>query len=317
MMKKQLTEMKRRIEICTNKNGQSLFAPDYSGVKKRFVVKALQPIAAFQDILVEEAFLTSPSSVSYQTLSETSIACRCFNSKCFQVVKKGINHVFKLLTFLGFKCPNKTCSAVFCNKECFSSFEPMHKQECGDEHLGTSFGLALRFLACKIDYPTLAAFPSWENFDETKNPEFAPRMKQFEDVSKAFETKFPNSKSILRILKTLNLLQVPLQCWIGGYTTGFALFQYFNYFNHSCSPNAYFFIDGKTVTIRSMRQIAPNEEITISYPPLEELFGDYQWRKRILNGYLGCSDCLCDRCSNEELREWEEGQNKEFSTQKW
>lgn len=69
-----------------------------------------------------------------------------------------------------------------------------------------------------------------------------------------------------------------------------------SYFNHSCCPNAFKMnINGK-VLIYSLREIAMNEEIFISYVPHDY---DSITRQHILTTYFGFS-CTCLRCQRLE-----------------
>jgi hypothetical protein len=63
-----------------------------------------------------------------------------------------------------------------------------------------------------------------------------------------------------------------------------ALFEFHARINHSCSPNAAFQGDGKTVALRVIR---PGEGISISYLDGDELVMSTAVRRRILNTKYG------------------------------
>eukprot|EP01084_Bolivina_argentea_P263112 445214_1 len=80
---------------------------------------------------------------------------------------------------------------------------------------------------------------------------------------------------------------------------GLSLFYNASFFNHSCSPNAFYhFLNGNTIIIRTLREIQKNEAITISIVDDLECHTKQQ-RQHMLLSHFGFN-CLCHRCINEE-----------------
>ncbi|KAK4445990.1 hypothetical protein QBC34DRAFT_305746 [Podospora aff. communis PSN243] len=65
--------------------------------------------------------------------------------------------------------------------------------------------------------------------------------------------------------------------------------------NHSCEPNAFVFFEGNELKVRSLREIAPGEEITISYVDKNI---DVAARRKLLQ-HEHFFECRCIRCRNE------------------
>lgn len=85
--------------------------------------------------------------------------------------------------------------------------------------------------------------------------------------------------------------------FIGNYNYGQALFFQANYINHSCDPNCFFYMVGRSIYVRASRPIAKGEEITIAYD--QELpYRSSASRASCTRELLGCK-CSCTRCSDE------------------
>lgn len=70
------------------------------------------------------------------------------------------------------------------------------------------------------------------------------------------------------------------------------------YHNHSCKPNCrYYFDEGKTMVMQSIRRISEGEEITYSYVDLYQSRAD---RHQILKSVYFVDECLCEKCSVDE-----------------
>eukprot|EP01116_Phalansterium_solitarium_P015949 TRINITY_DN3594_c0_g1_i2.p1 TRINITY_DN3594_c0_g1~~TRINITY_DN3594_c0_g1_i2.p1 ORF type:complete len:425 (+),score=96.00 TRINITY_DN3594_c0_g1_i2:59-1333(+) len=69
--------------------------------------------------------------------------------------------------------------------------------------------------------------------------------------------------------------------------------------NHSCCPNCWTKFDGSTVRIRTLCDIAPGDELTISYIELNQSRAERQ--KDLGGNYF--FDCDCDRCERELVTE--------------
>lgn len=82
-----------------------------------------------------------------------------------------------------------------------------------------------------------------------------------------------------------------------GDKVGMALSVLTGWHNHSCLPNAQSTVedDGK-VAVRALRDIAADEEVTISYI---DAMQDYDVRRKTLKEHYGF-DCSCGRCALEE-----------------
>lgn len=63
-------------------------------------------------------------------------------------------------------------------------------------------------------------------------------------------------------------------------------------FNHSCAPNCTVVFYGNTIQVRTMREIEPDEELTIQYTDLYLPRGERQ--ERLRNSH--CFSCACARC---------------------
>ena len=86
---------------------------------------------------------------------------------------------------------------------------------------------------------------------------------------------------------------------------GLSLFYNTSFFNHSCSPNAFYhFMNGNKIIIRTLREIKKNEMITISIVDDLECHNKQQRQEMLLN-HFGFN-CLCDRCLNEEYIEYDQ-----------
>ncbi|OBT62586.1 hypothetical protein VE03_07379 [Pseudogymnoascus sp. 23342-1-I1] len=68
-----------------------------------------------------------------------------------------------------------------------------------------------------------------------------------------------------------------------------------SFINHSCDPNAFLFLEGRTLRMRSLRPINAGEEITRSYMELEE--GMVERREALRDMYSFV--CNCIRCETE------------------
>jgi SET and MYND domain-containing protein len=65
--------------------------------------------------------------------------------------------------------------------------------------------------------------------------------------------------------------------------------------NHSCDPNAHVFFEGDQLRVRSLKDIAAGEEITISYvPPMLNVAN-----RKILLDHMFFFDCYCESCEPE------------------
>jgi len=75
---------------------------------------------------------------------------------------------------------------------------------------------------------------------------------------------------------------------------------YVSWHNHDCAPNAASVV-GPTgeVSITALKDIAEDEEITISYIDVRE---DCEARKRALLAHYGF-ECKCMRCTEEQRKE--------------
>lgn len=68
------------------------------------------------------------------------------------------------------------------------------------------------------------------------------------------------------------------------------------YINHSCEPNAFYrFSKDLTFVLFALRNVAPNEEITVSYMGLDLLTGSIESREKIPRG-VRQFDCQCAAC---------------------
>ena len=77
---------------------------------------------------------------------------------------------------------------------------------------------------------------------------------------------------------------------------GTAVYMPSNFFNHSCSPNAFIKFSGKKQFVISNQRIKEGDEITISYVNHGQPEPNFR-RKTLLENYL--FDCKCQRCSSE------------------
>ncbi|KAK6541000.1 hypothetical protein TWF694_008381 [Orbilia ellipsospora] len=66
-------------------------------------------------------------------------------------------------------------------------------------------------------------------------------------------------------------------------------------FNHSCDPNAVMLFDGRRLVVRSLKEIAKDTEITISY--IDNLMTGKERRRELSERYF--FDCKCSKCTSE------------------
>ena len=64
--------------------------------------------------------------------------------------------------------------------------------------------------------------------------------------------------------------------------------------NHSCDPNSAVFFDGPELRVRSLKPIAPDEEVTISYTEPKDSF-DFRQHQLISKYHFTCK---CEKCEN-------------------
>lgn len=62
------------------------------------------------------------------------------------------------------------------------------------------------------------------------------------------------------------------------------------YANHSCRPNAAIYVYGGRIFVKSLRRIAPGEEIT------------YDYGKSYFDAFIGKDACACPKCSQRRER---------------
>lgn len=85
---------------------------------------------------------------------------------------------------------------------------------------------------------------------------------------------------------------------MGDTEHGGALFLATSYTNHSCDPNSFFFIVGDILHVRTIRDVHPGEEISITYlgGPRMDLYRSTHERRQLLD-HSYRFECLCDRCA--------------------
>jgi len=162
-----------------------------------------------------------------------------------------------------------------------------------------------------IKSPLLALFEKIDKFPvETKkliHDMIAPILKNLPDENECeYETSDNNnteSRSELYSVSQYNT-KIPLM-------EGMGLFPIINMVNHSCVPNVYVeYTDNTHAKLIALRNIAPNEELLISYIE-EEL--SYNERRNLLLNYqfeCDCSKCLIEKTTTINIDDNDKGKQK-------
>lgn len=88
--------------------------------------------------------------------------------------------------------------------------------------------------------------------------------------------------------------------WAHNAFAGGRIYRMMSRLNHSCQPNAIVQTESEdTQSIRALRTIHPDEEITISYIPTEYLYSETKFRNKMLEETKYFT-CHCPRCENAE-----------------
>ena len=92
-----------------------------------------------------------------------------------------------------------------------------------------------------------------------------------------------------------DVLSAGLDAITQGTASGSAVYKYVSLLNHSCAPNCHTHWENgdSSLTIRALREIAPGEELTITYVDADSP-RDAR-RARLANSYA--FDCACSRCA--------------------
>lgn len=115
-------------------------------------------------------------------------------------------------------------------------------------------------------------------------------------------TSFPRAKdNIFKVMSRLNSLRTRLMNPFTYETTGYALYRYNCFLNHSCNPNAVLKYDMYgNAYIYSLRPIKAGEEVTISYCPNISYDSVEVRRKMVGTKELQDSLCMCPICMLED-----------------
>ncbi|XP_036398732.1 histone-lysine N-methyltransferase SMYD3 [Megalops cyprinoides] len=200
--------------------------------------------------------------------------------------------------------------ARFCNRDCQRQAWPEHKRECKSlQRLHPITPTDSVRLVAKIIFRLL-------NEDQSPGQELyrlEEHESHMEDMSEEQRVGLEHLSSALKLY--LKDEAVDLSCLPSGLTpvsllarmtcncftisdgelkeVGVGLYPNMSLLNHDCRPNCVMLFEGRILHLRAIRDIQPNEELTISY--IDTLMPSSERRKRLQEQYHFL--CQCQQCA--------------------
>eukprot|EP00808_Paulinella_micropora_P018372 g5375.t1 len=147
--------------------------------------------------------------------------------------------------------------------------------------------------------------------DEDLDPKFLTSSKQLvelclssEGITMSRESQDSAAKLCLRLMRALNSNAHQLDHALGGamqLPLGVGLFPFSSKFNHSCYPNSIFANTGRVLTLRAIREIKADEELSVNYCDLYQAIWTRRRELQLSKKFV----CACRRCVVKPLTEEE------------
>ncbi|SPQ24006.1 16ce20a4-d59a-4ef4-9f5d-28d34fe9a566 [Thermothielavioides terrestris] len=222
---------------------------------------------------------------------------------CFEDTKLGVSNASSPKAGENVKLCSACKAARFCSKDCQKmAWSAYHKDECkvlkGAPAMKPQHLLAHRlFFWHKRGYSLGKAYGLLQtHFDAiSKDPD---RLNEVLDIAMAVQEatgKRARMDLVWMIVPALRVNCVRMRPAEKNESVGYAFEFLTAVINHSCDPNALVFFQGRELRVRSLKKIAPGEEITICY--IDPTF-DVAARQEVLKREY-FFDCSCARCTSE------------------
>lgn len=205
----------------------------------------------------------------------------------------------ELMPIVGY-CPNcssigdqrymcNDCAIIYCSEKCCKQDLHIHKKECEAGMIAKPLALPIRMLAKGV-FPSIIAPEAELPQDELQIVETVIR-----DTICPLFPHFTYETIRRVILQVYNAL-LCVRTFICRHPVAYAYYQYAGYYNHSCDPNAYFYFVNNKFMARTIRDIQPQEEITICYNE-NTIFTTIDIRSEQTFKMFN-KPCLCERCND-------------------
>jgi hypothetical protein len=196
-----------------------------------------------------------------------------------------------------FACFQESCAITYCSEKCRQDDVETHRRECSKTIVGSHIALPIRMLSKKI-------------FPPVNVPMVNPGPSQLEALEKIINQMivplFPEFRPevIKRVVLQMYSGILCIRTFVSKHSIAYAYYQFAYYYNHSCDPNLYYYFNNGEFNARAIRDIQPNEELTICMRD-ELLFTTSDIRDESTVEMFS-NRCWCDRCKDNDRKEKED-----------